>query len=326
MTEEYTLVTGVAGFVGARTAELLLDNGQSVLGLDSLNDYYDIRIKQYRLGRLQNREGFQFHELDIEDGPALIRLIQQFRIGSVVHLAARAGVRNSMMDPLRYLRTNTEGTLNVLEAMRRCGLPKLVMASTSSLYAGHPPPFLESMPVDTPRSPYAATKKAAEVLAATYHQLYGIDVSILRFFTVYGPAGRPDMAIFRFIHWIDQGHPITVYGDGHQSRDFTYIDDIARGTVSALRPLGLEVINLGGGGPPVSLLRVLELLEAMLGRKAVIDRQPFHVADLTETRADVSKAASLLGWHPTISLVTGLERSVAWYLDNREWLSGIRMD
>ncbi len=317
------LVTGVAGFVGAKTAEFLLNTGHAVVGIDNLNTYYDPRLKQHRLVPLLERDGFQFQPLDIEDGQALDALMATSKVDAVIHLAARAGVRNSIENPLLYLATNTGGTLHLLEAMKRCQVKKLVLSSTSSLYAGHTPPFKESNPVDHPLSPYAATKRAAEVLCATYHSLYQIDTSIVRYFTVYGPAGRPDMAIFRFIKWIDEGKPITLFGDGHQSRDFTYIDDIARGTIAALKPVGYEILNLGGGATPWSLLQIIQVLEELLHRKAIMDWQPAHQADLLETRADVSKAEKLLDWRPTVDLPTGLARSVEWYRQNQEWVRHI---
>lgn len=217
-----------------------------MVGLDNLNDYYDPRLKQHRLEPLLKSPGFSFAEIDIEDGAALDRIFADHRFDAVINLAARAGVRASITDPHLYMRTNTVGTLNLLERMVLHAVPKFVIASTSSLYAGQPMPFTEDSIVTRPISPYAATKLAAESLAHVWHHLHGVDVSVLRYFTVYGPAGRPDMAPFRFCEWIRRGEPITLYGDGTQTRDFTYIDDIARGTLAGLKPLGYEIINLGG--------------------------------------------------------------------------------
>jgi UDP-glucuronate 4-epimerase len=188
-----------------------------------------------------------------------------------------------------------------------------VLASTSSLYAGQPMPFNEDLPVNTPISPYAATKKAAEVMAYSYHFLYKMDISVVRYFTVYGPAGRPDMSIFRFIKWIDEGKPLELFGDGGQSRDFTYVDDIARGTIAAAKPIGFEVINLGGGNNPISLNTVIGMIEKMLGKKALIQNKEFHIADIKETWANISKAERLLGWKPQVSFEEGIRNSVEWH-------------
>ena len=243
----------------------------------------------------------------------------------MLNLAARAGVRYSMENPHVYLSTNAEGTLNLLECMLENGCKKLVLASTSSLYAGQKMPFTEDLAVNEPLSPYAASKKAGELMAYSYHKLYQMDVSVVRYFTVFGPAGRPDMSIFRFIKWIDEGETIQMFGDGTQSRDFTYVDDIARGTIAAIEDVGYEIINLGGGRNPVSLNTIILKLEELLGKKAKIDSKPFHVADLMETWADIDKAKNLLSWEPKVSLDEGLEKSVYWYMQNRDWLKEIQV-
>ena len=319
------LLTGVAGFIGRRTAEQLLAAGDRVIGVDNLNDAYDVSLKRWRLQQLSDRAGFEFEQLDIEDAPSLDRLFARHRFDAVVNLAARAGVRYSIENPYVYFTTNALGTLNVLESMRRHEVRKLVLASTSSLYAGQRMPFDEDLAVNTPISPYAASKKAAEVLCYSYHHLHRIDVSVLRYFTVYGPAGRPDMSIFRFIRWIDEGVPLELFGDGSQARDFTYVDDIAAGTVLALKPLGYQVINLGGGNVPVMLSNVIRTLEELLGRSAVIDRREFHAADIKATWANIAKAERLLGWRPMIGLADGLERTVAWYRQNKELVRSLRL-
>jgi nucleoside-diphosphate-sugar epimerase len=319
------LVTGAAGFIASRTAELLLEAGQRVVGVDNLNDYYDVRLKHHRLAQLRRHPGFTFVEMDIGDADAVDRLFTDHAFSAVVNLAARAGVRYSMENPRVYLDTNAMGTLNLLEGMKARGVKKMVLASTSSLYAGQPTPFVESLPVNTPISPYAASKKAAEVMAYTYHHLYGFDVSVLRYFTVYGPAGRPDMSPFRFIKWIDEGSPIQLFGDGRQSRDFTYVDDIARGTIAALRPLGYEIINLGGGNRPVTLLEMIRAFEERLGKTAQIQHLPFHKADMLETSACIDKAAKLLDWRPEVDPFDGFARTVDWYLANRDWLRDVKL-
>ncbi|MCB1243274.1 MAG: SDR family NAD(P)-dependent oxidoreductase [Akkermansiaceae bacterium] len=312
------LLTGAAGFIGSHTARHLLDDGWQVVGIDNLNDYYDPRLKEHRISELQKREGFVFRPLDIEDLAGLESLFKEFRFESVINLAARAGVRYSMVNPHVYMTTNAHGSLNLLELMRQHGCRKFVLASTSSLYAGHDMPFTEDMPVNRPISPYASSKKAAECMAFTYHHLYGIDATVVRYFTVYGPAGRPDMSPYRFIKWIAEGTPITMFGDGLQSRDFTYVDDIARGTVAALRPVGYEIVNLGGGREPTNMLELIRLMEDRLGRKAVIDFQPTNNADMRDTQADPSKAQSLWGWEARVGLEEGLDRTIAWYRENAD--------
>lgn len=317
------LLTGAAGFIGERTAALLLEGGHSVTGIDNLNDYYPVALKRYRLDRLKAYRDFVFYELDIEDGPGLERALGGEHFDAVINLAARAGVRYSMENPQVYFSTNVIGLLNILEYMRAQGIGKLVQASTSSLYAGQDTPFSESLPVNTPISPYAASKKAAETLCYTYHHLYGIDVTITRFFTVYGPAGRPDMAIFKFIKLIHEGLPITIYGDGNQSRDFTFIDDIATGTIRALAPLGFEIINLGGGKKPVSMHDIVKRIESLLDTRAEITYKSFNPADMKVTWAEIAKAHRLLDWRPTTSIDEGLAACVSWYKNNQEWLARI---
>ncbi len=319
------LVTGCAGFIAAKTTQFLLDEGQTVVGIDNLNDYYDVQLKQHRLEKLQANNRFTFYQLDLEDRPQLEQLFDTHPFQCVVNLAARAGVRYSMENPHVYMTTNAMGNLNLLEAMRSRQISKYVLASTSSLYAGQKMPFSESLPVNTPISPYAASKKSAEVMAYAYHHLYGTDVTVVRYFTVYGPAGRPDMSIFRFIKWIDLGEPIQIFGDGLQTRDFTFVDDIARGTVAAMKPLGYEIINLGGGQQPRSLLDVIRKLEVLLGKKAHIEFQAMHRADIKETAADISKAARLLDWQPKTTLDEGLEQCVKWYQDNLPWSASIEL-
>lgn len=318
------LVTGAAGFIGSRVAELLLAAGHGVVGVDNLNDAYDARLKEWRLGRLVGKPGFVLRRLDIADRKALRAAFGETRFDAVVNLAARAGVRQSVEDPWVYFQTNTTGTLNLLEACREHGVGKLVLASSSSLYGDSAEqPYREDQNTDRPLSPYAASKKAAEALCYTYHHLYGLDVTVFRYFTVYGPAGRPDMALFRFVQWIGEGRPVTVYGDGRQSRDFTYVDDIARGTIAGLRPLGYEVINLGSD-KPVALMDAIRLIERLVGRPASLVMRPRHPADVRATWADIGKAERLLGWRPQSSLEEGVGKLVAWYLENRAWAKDVQ--
>lgn len=315
------LVTGAAGFIAARASEMLLEAGNSVVGLDNLNDYYDVRLKRHRLESLSRHRGFRFVHADIENAGAVEELFATEKFDAVFNLAARAGVRASVAQPRAYLLTNALGTLNVLESMRTHRVQKLVLASTSSLYAGLQPPFREDQPVNTPTSPYAASKKSAEMLAHTYHHLHGIETVVLRYFSVFGPAGRPDMAPFRFIKWIDEGRPVAVNGDGSQSRDFTFVDDIARGTIAALGVAGFEIINLGGGREPVTLSGFIARIERLLGKRATVEYHPLPAADFRESRADIARARRLLGWMPEIGIDEGLRRTVDWHRANRDWLA-----
>ncbi|MDA8824082.1 GDP-mannose 4,6-dehydratase [Opitutales bacterium] len=326
MSKKY-LVTGAAGFIASQVSKQLLDQGEQVVGVDNLNDYYDVRLKKWRLDQLTNHpnaNNFRFVKLDIENQENLKELCRsEGHFDAVFNLAARAGVRYSMENPHVYLSTNAEGSLNLLECMREHGYSKFVLASTSSLYAGQKMPFTEDLAVNQPLSPYATSKKAGELMAYSYYKLYGFDVSVTRYFTVFGPAGRPDMSIFRFIKWIDDEVPIELFGDGSQSRDFTYIDDIAKGTIAATKEVGYEIINLGGGRNPVSLNIVISKLEELIGKKAKIEHKAFHIADIKETWADIGKAKQLLGWEPQTTLDQGLESSVKWYIDNRDWLKDV---
>lgn len=322
----YYLITGIAGFIGWKVGEFLLKRGEKVLGVDNLNQAYDVKLKKWRLSQLFSFPNFKFHQIDISCYEAIRMLFEVYPIKSVIHLAARAGVRASTVDPWVYVESNILGTLNLLECMKNFKIKKLVLASTSSVYAGKNPPFDEDLKVDEPLSPYAATKKSAELLAYTYHHLYGLDVSVLRYFTVYGPAGRPDMSIFRFIKWIYEEKPIKVYGDGTQSRDFTYVDDIAEGTILALKPLGYEVINLGGGKNPISINELIVLLEKLTKKKVKVEYLPFHKADLKVTWAEISKAKKLLGWEPRIDIEEGLRRTIEWTEKHLELVKAIKID
>lgn len=314
------LVTGCAGFVGWRTTQYLLEAGHRVIGLDNLNPYYPVSLKRWRLAQLEQMGEFQFVEGELGNADLLEGLFTLYRPGAVINLAARAGVRPSIEQPGLYMETNAMALVELMQAMVRHGCSKLVQASTSSLYAGQPAPFREDQPVDQPLSPYAASKKAAEVMAYCYHHLHGLDVSVVRYFTVYGPAGRPDMSPLKFTHRIASGLPLPLFGDGSQCRDFTYIDDIARGTIAALRPLGYEIINLGGGDEPVTVRRMISLLETYLGRPARIEEHPWSPADMRSTAADITKAGRLLEWRPRTPFAEGLERLAHWYQAEAGWL------
>jgi len=319
------LLSGAAGFIAFRVAEFLLDAGHAVYGVDNLNDAYDVRLKEYRLDRLTRRSKFHFVKVDISERSVVDQLVNWLPedISGVINLAARAGVRNSLTDPWVYVNTNMTGTLNLLEVCCRAEISKFILASTSSLYAEESePPFKETDDTDHPLQPYAASKKGAESMAYVYHHLYDIDVTVLRYFTVYGPAGRPDMVMFRFCQWIAEGKPVIINGDGEQSRGFTYLDDIARGTIQALKPVGYEIINLGGH-EVITINTLIQMLEARIGKRAQVTHHPFHPADVRTNQADVTRAGKILGWKPEIDLEEGITRLVDWYMQERAWASQV---
>lgn len=318
------IITGVAGFIGSRTAQLALNNGIMVVGIDNMNNYYSPIIKKHRLEELNKHTNFKFIMGDIEDKATLENVFTSYKIEAVINLAARAGVRFSLKNPFIYASTNYIGSLNLLDLMRTYKVNKYVMASTSSIYAGSKMPYKEDSSVNQPISPYAASKKAAELIAYTYYHQFNIDVSVVRYFTVYGPSGRPDMSVLRFIKWIDEGNPIVLYGDGSQSRDFTYVDDIALGTLAATtKKVGYEIINLGGGKNPIQINTLISKIEILLSKKAKIEQKPFHSADVDSTWADISKANKILDWTPKTSLDQGLELTIEWYNKNKSWLKEI---
>ncbi len=307
------LVTGAAGFIGSHLCEALLKAGHAVTGVDNFDPYYDRRIKERNLSASLSGEGFTFLDLDLRDAAATSSLLAQ-GWECVVHLAGRGGVRRSIAEPRAYLEINYGATLNVLEGMREAGTKKLVFASTSSIYGNSPRvPFREDDSADRPMSPYSATKKACEVLCYTYHHLYGMDVWALRFFTVYGPRQRPDMAIHRFVRAISRRESIERFGDGSTHRDYTYIDDIVAGVVRAMeRVTGYEIINIGGAAT-TSLSHLIVTLERLLGTEALIVEKPIPPGDVLLTEADTSKAARLLDFEPRVGLDEGLKRFINWY-------------
>jgi len=328
------LLTGAAGFIGFHVAQILLDRGNEVLGLDNLNAYYDPQLKRDRLARLDGRPGFRFVQLDVADRAAIAALFERERFDRVVHLAAQAGVRYSLVDPHAYIDSNVVGFTNILEGCRHGGVQHLVYASSSSVYGGNTVmPFSEHHGVDHPVSLYAATKKANELMAHTYSHLFGLPTTGLRFFTVYGPWGRPDMALFLFTKAILAGEPIQVFNHGRMVRDFTFIDDIARGVVATLdRPPRADaaydkdradtaaswapyrVFNIGNH-QPVQLLDFIAAVERHTGRTAVKELRDIQPGDVPATFADVSELERWTGFHPATSIDEGVGRFVAWYRD-----------
>jgi UDP-glucuronate 4-epimerase len=316
------LVTGVAGFIGHATAHRLLDRGERVLGVDIVNDYYDPRLKEARLRTFEGRNSFEFHRADIADSKAMARLVKDNGITRVVHLAAQAGVRYSLENPFAYQHSNLAGHLSIMEACRHAeGFEHLVYASSSSVYGNKPlggEGFTEDEPAASPVSLYAATKRSCELMSHSYADLYGFPQTGLRFFTVYGPWGRPDMAYFSFTEKIMRGEPIEVYGEGRMARDFTYIDDIVEGVIGALDhppERGQHRILNIGDSHPVGLMEMIETLEGAIGRKAEKIMRPMQPGDVTATYADVSKLTELTGYRPKVMLSEGLQKFADWYSD-----------
>ena len=308
------LVTGAAGFIGFHLSRRLLEMGERVVGVDNLNSYYDVNLKRGRLKILQPYEHFAFYQADIQDLVALKDIFRNHPIGIVGNLAAQAGVRYSLKDPFSYQKSNLEGFLNLLELAREFGVKNFVYASSSSVYGSNKKiPFSVDDRVDTPVSLYAATKKANELIAHAYSHLYEIPCTGLRYFTVYGPWGRPDMALFLFTRAILKGKPINVYNYGHMKRDFTYITDIVEGTIAALeRPAPYEVFNLGNSNS-VGLLDFIRILEEELGVEAKKNMMPLQPGDVAETSADIKRSKELLGFEPKTTLKQGVRNFVAWY-------------
>lgn len=313
------LVTGGAGFIGSHVCERLLLEGHVVTAFDDLNNFYSPAIKQRNLRALQAlAKPFTFVHGDLTDRAAVDEAMAGGQFDQIIHLAARAGVRPSLAEPALYQRVNVEGTVNLLEAARLRGVLKVTIASSSSVYGVNAKvPFSESDPIFSAISPYAASKLAGEALGHTYHHVYGMDIVMLRFFTVYGPRQRPDLAIHKFASLITAGKPIPVFGDGTTARDYTFVSDTVDGILACTRKrFGFEIFNLGES-QTVTLIRLIELLEKSLGRQAIIDRQPLQPGDVPITFADISKARALLGYNPTVKIDAGIPRFVEWFVKNQ---------
>ncbi len=315
MPKENVLVTGAAGFIGSHAAEALIEQGYNVIGADNFCDFYDRSWKEMNLRSIQGAAGkLEVEEIDITDGVAIDRLVELTRPKAILHLAAMAGVRPSIEQPAYYARVNVEGTTHLLQAAVRHGVGKFLFASSSSVYGNlSRVPFNEEDPVGEPISPYAATKRAGELLCYTYHHLYRLPVACLRFFTVYGPRQRPDLAIHKFTRLISQGSPIPMFGDGSTSRDYTFVDDTVAGICAALRHIDRYRIYNLGGSEPVSLRNLIAELERAIGKPAIIDRQPAQLGDVERTYADLTRARSEIGYEPRITLPEGLRRFVEWF-------------
>ena len=314
MAKSTILVTGAAGFIGAHVAAALAKRGDEVIIIDNFNGYYNPQLKEDRVDALLKQYKPEVYRLDIADREKLAGVFQDHKIETICHLAAQAGVRYSLERPDLYINSNIVGTHNLLEQARRAGVKNFIFASSSSVYGGNDKiPFAETDSVDRPLSLYAATKKATELEAYTYHKLFGINAIGLRFFTVYGPWGRPDMAYFLFTKAILDNQPIKVFNQGQMKRDFTYIDDIVNGVLKAVDHCrGYEIINLGNN-QPVDLEKFIAVIENNLGKKAVKEYQELQPGDMVETYADINKAKKVLGWQPTTKIEEGLEQFIMWF-------------
>ncbi|MEQ8426939.1 MAG: NAD-dependent epimerase [Gammaproteobacteria bacterium] len=328
------LVTGAAGFIGSHVSKLLRERGDAVVGIDNLNAYYDVSLKEARLEQIASGEGFKFLKIDITDREAIKQLFAEEKFEKVVHLAAQAGVRYSLQNPYSYIDANIQGFINILEACRHNTIEHLVYASSSSVYGANTQmPFSVHHNVDHPLSLYAATKKANELMAHTYSHLYQLPTTGLRFFTVYGPWGRPDMSLFMFTRNIFEGKPIDVFNNGDHARDFTYIDDIANGVVSTLDNIASSNIDWDASKPdpatssapyrlfnignnkPVKLMDYIHILEQKIGKKAALNMLPMQPGDVRETYADIEELARVVGYRPDMSIEKGIECFVDWYKD-----------
>jgi nucleoside-diphosphate-sugar epimerase len=321
------LVTGCGGFIGMHTAMRLLEMGMNVLGIDNMNSYYDTQLKEYRIKKLSEYPNFTFARIDITDKQTLEKTVTKTDIQAVIHLAGQAGVRYSLEVPDMYVEANLIGTVNILEMMRKMEITKIILGSTSSVYGNTSNmPFIETDPVNEPISPYSASKKAAELMLYVYYYQYKLNALAFRFFTVYGPAGRPDMSVLRFIRWIANGEPIQLYQNGDQQRDFTYISDIVDGIISGLfTSVNYEIINLGGGSMH-TINEMIKIIEKRLDIQAIRNELPGNNADMQITWANNEKARKLLNWKPKVSLSDGLAKTIDWYLTNKSWFDKISLE
>lgn len=323
MQEQTYLLTGCAGFIGSHVAEALLKEGRKVIGIDNFCDFYSPKIKEQNIEIALQNANFRLCKADIRDKDAMRHIFQEYQPTAVIHLAAMAGVRPSIAEPELYNAVNVTGTINILELMKEFQLKKLVFASSSSVYGNNKKvPFSEKDNVDRAISPYAATKKAGEVIAHTYHHLYDIDMALLRFFTVYGERQRPDLAIHKFTKMIAEGTPIPFYGDGTTRRDYTYINDIVEGILKSLEYVEshteiYEILNLGESRT-ISLKEMVETIELALNKKAIINYQPMQPGDVSQTYADITKAREIIGYNPQTDFEEGIQNFVHWFKNKKQ--------
>lgn len=312
------LVTGAAGFIGSHVCEHLVEAGNRVIGVDNFDPFYARQIKEENLVQLKKRDHFRFYETDIRDSRMLEEIFGEEKPDRVIHLAAKAGVRPSIESVKEYYDVNVNGTLSLLEVMKKYNVSKMIFASSSSVYGNnHKVPFSEDDPVDNPVSPYASTKKSGELLCHVYHHLYGFDITCLRFFTVYGPRQRPDLAIHKFTRLIDEGKPIPFFGDGTSSRDYTFIKDIVQGVMSALNHLdGYRIYNLGESHV-ITLQELVQVIEIQLGKWAILNRLPAQPGDVKTTYADISRASEEIGYSPKFPVEKGIAAFIDWYRNAR---------
>ena len=319
------LITGCAGFIGSSLSYMLKKHNYEILGLDNISDSYDPSIKNWRIENILDKNDIPWVKGDICDFEYTKNIIKEFKPQAIINLAARAGVRQSIDNPIAYYETNLIGNLNLLEISKELDINKYILASTSSIYGNSKLPFNEDDYDGFALSPYASSKKSAEEMCRVYNHLFGIDIVVLRFFTVYGPAGRPDMSMFRFVKWIIENEEIQLNGDGNQSRDFTHVSDISRAIIKSLSlSNGFQTINLGSDRP-VKINSIISIIENILNKKAKIKNQPFHPTDIKKTWANIEKAKELLDWKPEISTNEGIESVINWYLDNEKIASKINL-
>jgi nucleoside-diphosphate-sugar epimerase len=319
---EKILITGVSGFIGFHTAKKLLKNGKQIVGIDNLDNSYDITLKKYRLSKLTHFPNFNFYKHDITNIKELKNIFSQNKIEKIIHLAGKAGVRKSLEEPQEYITSNILGTVNLLEVSKENNISSFINASSSSVYGENEIPFIENNCINKINSPYGVTKRATELFTYSYHLNYKLNIVNFRFFTVYGPAGRPDMSIFKFIKLIDNNKPIHIFGDGRQTRSFTYIDDIVNGIIKALELIGFETINLGND-KRYSLNYLIKTIEKGLNKKAKLINEEINRLDMLDTLPDIQKANKLLNWKPKIDLDEGISKTINWHIKNREFIKNI---
>jgi len=316
------LITGVCGFIGFHTAKRLLETNHKIIGIDNINNSYDTTLKEQRLSKLSSYSDFIFHKIDISNIDELNTIFNQHKIFKIIHLAGKAGVRKSLEEPQQYINTNILGTVNLLELSKNCKIEILINASSSSVYADNELPFNENQCIKNISSPYGVTKRAAELFTYSYHKIYNLNIINFRFFTVYGSYGRPDLSIFKFIKLIDNNQPIHIYGNGEQTRSFTYVDDIVTGIINSLNFIGFETINLGND-KRYSLNYLIQLIENKLNKKAIKIFENQNNLDMSDTLPDIEKANKLLNWQPKTDLNEGIEKTINWHIENRELVNKI---